>query len=167
MPRGGLLPTWLRRSLEAAIPAAVLAIGTLVARLGVDAEPAALPVGLAGALVLAPPVLGLAVIPIAYPIAFAATRSDAILGAIASFLIAADATVIVASSRVELEGGSVLGMGLLAGLLAAIPAVVGLLASQFVSPVGFGKRAGGWSALVAGVGAASAVLAAVAVGAGQ
>ena len=158
MPRGGLFPSWLRRSLEAAIPTAVLAIGTLIARFGSGPEMVALPDGLAGILVLAPPVIGLAVIPIAYPVAFAGTRPDAVLGAVASFLVAADLTVLVAGTRVEFGAGRALGMGLLAVLLATIPAVVGLVASQVASPVGFGRRAGAWSALVGAVGAAAAVI---------
>jgi hypothetical protein len=162
MPRLDL-PRWLRRSLEAALVAAVVAIASLVgAGLSAGGEPYALPAGPSGTLLLAPAVLALAVIATAYPVAMAATRGDALLGAIAAVLIAADLTVIFAGSRVVLErSGTTIGGGLLVAALAAIPALVGLAASQVGAAFGFGRRAGALCALAATI-AAVLVLALVA-----
>jgi hypothetical protein len=80
----------------------------------------------------------------------AATRGDAVLGAIAGFLLAADASVIVASGPVALErSGATLGAGMLAALLALLPAIAGTLAGQLATPLGFGRRAGAVTAAVA------------------
>ena len=58
-----LFPPWLRRALEVAIGAAVVAIVTLAGdRLGQGTAPYPLPAGPAGALLLAPPVM----VPVSY-----------------------------------------------------------------------------------------------------
>ena len=68
------------------------------------AEVVVLPNGAPGALLLASSALALAVIPAAYPMALAATRSDAALGAVASCLIAADTAALLAAGRLQVEG---------------------------------------------------------------
>ena len=114
MPQLGL-PNWLRRSFEAAIAAGLVAIVSLVGgRLSAPPEIVTVPRGISGVLLLAPSVLALGVIPVAWPTGMAATRSDALFGALAGWLIAADATVLFATGRVRLEGT---GLELPAGFL--------------------------------------------------
>jgi len=156
-------PAWLRRSLEAAIVAALVALASLIgAGLTAGAEPFALPAGAAGALLLAPAVLALGVVTCAYPVAMAATREDAIFGAIAAFLVAADLTVVLAGGRIVLGPAQAgLGGGLLVAALALGPALAGLALSQLATPLGFGRRAGAIGAVTAAV-VASVVLVALA-----
>ncbi|HEY8870539.1 MAG TPA: hypothetical protein VIM30_14280 [Candidatus Limnocylindrales bacterium] len=158
------LAAWLRRSIEAAIMGAGRGGG--VPRWRTDFAGGgdyALPGGPTGSLLLAPPVLALAVLTCAYPVAMAATRSDALFGAAAAFLLAADATTILAGSRLTLATPAVnLPAGLLAVLLAIVPAALGPLAGQAAVPVGFGRRAGAWTAAGSAV-AAIAILAFLAV----
>ena len=149
------IPSWLRRAVEAAIAAGLVAVVSLVGS-GVSAGANALvvPRGPAGLLLLSPSVLALSVIPVAWPTGMAATRADALFGCIAGFLIAADATVLLASGRILLEGpGLELPVGFLAVLLAAAPALAGVIAGQLRSPVGFGRQAGATSAVVAAIAA--------------
>ena len=155
MPRFRLEP-WLRRGLEAAVVAAIVAIASLAGnRLSAGGGPYPLPAGLPGALVLAPAVLGLGVLTCAYPLAMAATRSDATFGAIAAFLIAADLTVIFAPDRIILARTDVqVPGGLFVALLAIGPAAVGLVGGQVVTPLGIGRRAGAVAAILAAVVAA-------------
>jgi hypothetical protein len=152
MPRVRLAP-WIRRAIEAAVAAALVAIGTLAGeQMSAGGTIFPIPAGLTGALVLAPPVLALGVITIAYPVAMAATRSDALMGAVAAYLVAADVTTIVAASPVSLErANQQLGGGLFVTLLALGPAVIGLVAGQLATSLGFGRRAGAAGAIVAGV----------------
>ncbi|HEV8488394.1 MAG TPA: hypothetical protein VGQ58_01260 [Candidatus Limnocylindrales bacterium] len=160
MPRQ-LVPPWLRRALEAAAVSAVVALGALAGAGLAAGGPFTLPPGLPGGLVLAPAVFALSVIPVAYPVAMAATRGDAVLGAMAALLIAADVTVVVAGGRVIMgPGGLELGSGLLVATLAAGPAIVGLLCGELLTPLGFGRRAGAIAAVTGALGAA-AVLAAL------
>ena len=151
-----LFPPWLRRALEVAIGAAVVAIVTLAGdRLGQGTTPYPLPAGPAGALLLAPPVMVLGVLPIAYPIAMAATRADAVMGAIAGWLLAVDLTILFSGGHVALERVAVtLPTGALVGLLALGPAIVGIVGSQLGTALGFGRRAGA----IAAVGSAIAAL---------
>jgi hypothetical protein len=152
MPRLRLTP-WLRRGVEAAVVAAIVAVASLVGeRLSASAGQMALPDGLIGGLLLAPAVLALGVLTCAYPIAMAATRADAVLGAVAAFLIAADITIVFAADRIILgPGDEQLSGGLLVVLLAFGPAVMGLLAGQLLTPLGFGRRAGAVAAILAAV----------------
>jgi hypothetical protein len=160
MPRQ-LVPPWLRRAIVAAGVSAVVAIGALAGAGLVAGGPYALPPGVPGALLLAPATFALAVLPIAYPVAMAATRGDAILGAVAAFLIASDLTIVIAGGRVVLTPGGVeLGSGLLIGTLAAGPGIVGLLSGELLTPLGFGRRAGAIAAVAAAL-AAVAILAAI------
>jgi hypothetical protein len=152
MPRVRLAP-WIRRAIEAAVAAALVAIGTLAGeQLSAGGAVYPIPAGMTGALVLAPPVLALGVITIAYPVAMAATRSDALMGAVAAYLVAADVTTVVAASPLILErADQQLGGGLLVALLALAPAVIGLVAGQVATPLGFGRRAGAIGAIAAAV----------------
>jgi hypothetical protein len=154
-------PSWLRRSLEAAFVAAIVAIASLIGTgLSAGAEPYALPPGGAGALLLAPAVLALGVIPAAYPIAMAATRDDAIFGAIAAYLVAADLTVVFAGGRIILERSqAAISGGLLAAGLALLAAIAGLIASQVATPLGFGRRAGAISTVSAALASVVAITA--------
>src|SRR6476659_140351 len=111
------LPPWLRRGLEAGIIAALVAIVTL---LGAASSGAAgrivLPSGPAGSLLLAPAVLSLGVITVGYPVAYAATRADAIFGTIAAFLISADAVALIVTTQVDMANlGRSMALGVLVG----------------------------------------------------
>ena len=154
MPRLALAP-WLRRGLEAAVVAAIVAIASLAGnRLSAGGGAYPLPAGPTGALVLAPAVLALGVLTCAYPLAMAATRSDAIFGALAAFLIAADLTVIFAPDRIIIWPTDVqVPGGLFVALLALGPAFVGLAGGQ-IATLGFGRRAGAVAAILAAVMAA-------------
>ncbi len=148
------LSPWLRRGLEAGLFSAVLALATVLAwRWDTAGEGLrALPVGLQGSFLMALPVLSIGVFAVAYPIGLVATRQDAILGGIAGFLVAADVlalVTVVAGLRVAVRDEFVVPVGLLAAVLALAPAIVGLVAAQLISPVGFGRRAGGWAAIAA------------------
>jgi hypothetical protein len=149
VPRPGL-PPWIRRAVEGAIVAAVVAVAPLLGDLLAGPDPHPLATGIGGALQLAPAVLALGVIATAYPVAMAATRADALLGAIAALLVAADVTLLLAGGRVLLPTrGIEIGGGLLAAGLALGPALLGLVAGQLATPLGFGRRAGGITAVVA------------------
>lgn len=153
------LPSWLRRGIEGALIGGGLALVSLLGA-GLGAGGAGgpvvvVPAGIAGAVLLAPAVLGIGAVATCYPIAMAATRGDALLGSVAAFLLAADAAVIVASGRVTLERSTAtLGAGLLVAMLALVPGVIGLVGGQVATPLGFGRRAGaiaGGVAVVAGL----------------
>jgi hypothetical protein len=147
------LPPWLRRGLESAAVAAVVAVATLYGnRLSAGTGAYALPDGPLGALVLAPAVLALGVVPAAYPLVMAATRSDAIFGAMAGFLIAADVTIVLAPQPVLVgPADQEIAGGLLVALLALPPAGIGLLGGEMLTPLGFGRRAGAIAALVSAI----------------
>jgi hypothetical protein len=119
------------------------------------AGPLILPGGLGAGMTLALPVLSIGVLAVAYPVALAATRGDAILGAVTGWLVGADLLVIVTvlvDQRILLLGaGIVVPLGIVAGLLAAPAALAGLLAAQLFTPLGFGRRAGRVAAVVAAV----------------
>jgi hypothetical protein len=142
------LPAWLRRGLEAGIFAALLSLVTVVV---LEWErppvgPIILPGGLGAGLTLALPVLSIGVLAVAYPVALAATRGDAILGAITGWLVAADllalVTVLIDQRVLLLGSGATVPLGIAAGLFAAPAALGGLLAAQLLTPLGFGRRAG-------------------------
>ena len=146
------LPPWLRRGLEAGVIAALVSIVTLLGSMGGGGPGShVLPEGPAGSLLLAPSVLALGVITAGYPVAFAARRRDAILGAFAGFLIAADTVAMLVTTQVEMHGmGRQAGLGVVAGVLALGPAVAGLAAGQLATPLGFGRRAGAATTVAAG-----------------
>jgi hypothetical protein len=151
------LPAWLRRGLEAGIFAALLSLVTVVT-LGWERSgpgPVVLPGGLGAGVVLALPVLSIGVLAVAYPVALAATKGDAILGSITGWIVGADLLALVTAVmgvRVLLLGSGVtLPFGIVAGLLAAPAALAGLLASSLLTPLGFGRRAGRVAAIVAAI----------------
>ena len=161
MPRP-LLPPWLRRGLEAAIVAAIVAIASLVGRFETGGPPLVLPSGLTGSLLLAPAVVALGVGTTAYPVAMAATRGDAVMGLIAAYLVGADLVIVFTGSHIVTDRLDLtLPAGVLVALLALVAAVAGLAASQIGASLGFGRRAGAFAA-VAAAGASAAVLVAVA-----
>jgi hypothetical protein len=149
------LTTWLRRAIEAAVVAALVAIATLTGnRLSAGTATYALPDGLIAGLVLAPAVLGLGVLTCGYPIAMAATRSDAVLGAAAAFLIAADLTIVFAPDRIIIgSADQQLAGSLFVALLALGPALIGVLGGQLLTPLGFGRRAGAVATILSAVAA--------------
>jgi len=149
-------PRWLRRGLEAGLFAGLLSLLTVIAYgwdRGAAVGVATLPVGLTGSIVLALPVLAVGVFAIAYPVGLAATRLDAILGAVTGAIVAADLLALItvaAGERVAIVGGAnVLPVGFLAAILATPAAVGGIAASQLFSPHGFGRRAGRIGAVAA------------------
>lgn len=152
MPRLRVAP-WLRRGLEAAVVAAIVAVALLAGnRLSAGAGPYQLPAGPAGGLALAPAVLALGVLSCAYPLAMAATRSDAVFGAAVAFLVAADLTIVFAAGPLLLpDGESQVSGGAFVALLSAGPAIVGTIAGQVLTPLGFGRRAGALAAILAAV----------------
>ncbi len=114
--------------------------------------PVVLPAGLGAGLVLALPVLSMGVLAVAYPVAMAATKGDAILGAITAWIVGADLLAIVTAAmgqRILLGSGVTVPLGIVAGLVAAPVALAGLLAAQLFTPLGFGRRAGRIAAIVA------------------
>ena len=152
MVRRRLLPSWLRRGLEAGVIGALLALGTLVAfQLSRPAPRLTLPNGLDSSLILAPAVVALGVFAVSYPTFHAATREDAILGVVAAFLIAADAFMLVsfvARDAVLIHPlGRSVPLGVVAAAVAVPVALAGLLVGQLTVPLGFGRSAGLRSAL--------------------
>jgi hypothetical protein len=159
MPRP-VLPPWLRRGLEAAVVAAIVAIVSLAGdRLGSGDVVTPLPDGPAGALLLAPAVVALGVLPAAYPIAMAATRSDALMGAIAGWLLAVDFTLLFSGGQISLDAaGIVIRTGLLVGILSLVAVIAGMVSSQLGASFGFGRRAGAIAAVAAAVAAGIALI---------
>jgi hypothetical protein len=156
------LPPWLGRGLEAGVFAGLLSLVTVLA-LAWEAPPAGpliLPSGIGAGMTFALPVVAVGVFAVAYPVTMAATRGDAVLGALASWVVAACLLTVVTvliDQRVLLAAGLTTPLGVVAALLATPAAVAGLLAAQLFAPLGFGRRAGKLAAIVAGV-AATAVL---------
>jgi hypothetical protein len=159
--RGLRPPDWLRRGLEGALIAGGVAIVSLLGiglgSGGSGGPIVVLPSGPAGALLLAPAVLAIGTVAPTYPVAMAATRGDAVLGAIAAFLLAADACVILAGGPVTLErSGISLGAGLMSAVVSIVPAIAATIGGQLATPLGFGRRAG---AVTATVGVVAGILA--------
>lgn len=149
------LPRWLRRGLEAGVFAALLSLVTVVVlaweRKGPG--PTILPDGLGAGVVMALPILSIGVLSVAYPVALAATRDDAILGAVAGWITAADllalVTAVIGQRLLLVEVGITVPLGVAAGLFAAPAALGGLLAAVLLTPFGFGRRAGRFAAVAA------------------
>ena len=129
------IPNWLRRALEAALAAGLVAVVSLVGgRLSDGSDLVVLPRGASGVLLLAPSVLALGVIPAAWPTGMAATRTDALFGSLAGFLIAADAAVLLADGHLHVDGTNLdLPAGFLTVILAAVPCLAGITAGQLGS----------------------------------
>jgi hypothetical protein len=147
-----LIPPWIRHGFEAGVVGALLSAGTLVAFQLSRPEPRLfVPNGLDGSLILVPAVLALGLFAVSYATFMAATRSDAVLGAVAAFLVAADALMLISlwardSVMVHPLGRSV-PLGVVAAGLALPVAITALLAGPVASPLGFGKSAGLRSAI--------------------
>ncbi len=149
------LSGWLRRGLEAGAFAAAFSMITLVT-LGWERQgpgPLILPAGLGSSLVLALPVLSISVLTVAYPVMMAATKSDAVLGAIVGWVVGADVlalvTVAVDQRLLLLGAGVTVPLGIVAGVAGAPAALGGLLAAELFTPLGFGRRAGRLAAVAA------------------
>jgi len=149
------LPAWLQRGLEAGVFAALLALITVLALTWEHSRPGPviLPGGVGAGLALALPVLALGVLGVAYPVALAATKGDAILGAIVAWIVGADVlaivTVAMGQELLLVESGITVPLGVVVGIFAAPAALGGLLASQLFTPLGFGLRAGRLAAIAA------------------
>lgn len=146
------LPPWLRRGIEAGVVGALLSVGTLAAfQLSRPAPRLALPNGIDSSLILTPAVVALGILVITYPTFLAATRGDAVLGAVTAFLVAADAFMLisfVARDEVMIHPlGRPFPLGVVAAAVAAPVALAGLLFGQLTAPFGFGRSAGLRSAL--------------------
>jgi hypothetical protein len=118
----------------------------------------ALQQGIDGSLILVPALLALGVLATSLPIFLAATRAEAILGALAGFLVAADLLMVVSLiSRQSIFVHALshsLPLGVVAALLSIPSVLVGLAVGPLTSELGFGHSAG----LRAAIGAAVAVL---------
>jgi hypothetical protein len=148
-------PAWLRRGLEAGIFAALLSLDTVLA-LAWEHQgpgPVILPSGVGAGLVLALPVLSIGVLAVAYPVTMAATKGDAILGAVTAWIVAADllaiATVAIGQELLLVGAGITVPLGVVASVFAAPAALGGLLAAELLTPFGFGRRAGRFAAIAA------------------
>jgi hypothetical protein len=146
--------------LEAGAVGALLSGGTLLAfRLSRPAPRVALPQGIDGSLILVPALLALGVLAVGLPIFLAATRAEAILGALAGFMVAADLLMAVSFVSRQLIAvhpvSRSLPLGVVAAVLAIPVALVGIGVGPLVSEHGFGHSAG----LRAVLGAAVAALA--------
>lgn len=158
--RRRLLPPWLRRGFQAGALGALLSGGTLLAfQLSRPAPRVALPHGVDGSLILVPALLALGVLAVSLPIFMAATRSEAIFGALTGFLVAADLLMAVSFVSRQLIAvhflSRALPLGVVSAVLAIPVAVAGIAAAQLVSEHGFGRTAG----LLASLGGAVAALA--------
>jgi hypothetical protein len=147
-----LIPPWLRHGFEAGVVGALLSAGTLVAfQYSRPAPRVFVPNGLDGSLILMPGVLALGVFAVSYPTFMAATRGDAILGALAAFLVAADALMLISlvarDSVIVHPIGHNIPLGVVAAAMALPVAIVALLAGQLTAPLGFGRSAGLRSAI--------------------
>lgn len=150
------LPPWIRHGYEAGVVGALLSCGTLVAFQYSRPLPRAfLPNGLDGAMILVPAVLALGVFCVSYPTLIAPTRSDAVMGAIAAILVAADALMLV--SLISRDAVIVhpidrsIPLGVIAAALSVPVAVVAVLAGQLGPTLGFGRSAGLRSAVAGAV----------------
>ncbi len=142
----------------------LLSFGSVVGYHFSQTERVAVPKGIDGALILLPAVLALAAFSIAYPIFLAATRTDAILGAIAAFLVSADllmaVSLIVGDDTVIHSVERSVPLGVVAAAWALPVAAIALVFGQISTPLGFGRAAGLRSAAAGVVIGVIAVLAA-------
>ena len=160
--RERLFPHWLRLGLEAGAIGALMSGGTLLAfRLAWSTPRTALPQSIDGSLILVPALLALGVLAVALPAFLATTRSEAILGGGAAFLIAADLLMVFSVVAQQLVSVPLLARSVPLGVVAAalsIPAMLAALAAgPLTSELGFGRSAGKRAAL--GAGAAVVILA--------
>jgi hypothetical protein len=126
---------------------ALLAIGTLAAfQFSRPAPRLFLPHGMDTAVILMPAVVALGIFVVSYPTFLAATREDAVMGAVAAFLVAADAFMVV-SFLVHDEVlvhplARSLPLGVVAAVVAVPAAIAALLAGPALAPFGFGRSSG-------------------------
>jgi hypothetical protein len=161
--RRRLIPAWLRRGFEAGAIGAVLSGGTLRAFHLSRPEPRlALPQGIDGSLILVPALLALGLLAVGMPIFLAATRTEAILGALAGFMVAADLLMAVSLVSRQLIAVHLLSRSLPLGVVAAVLAIpvalVGIGVGQLASEHGFGHSAGVRGVLAAAVAALAIAL---------
>jgi hypothetical protein len=154
--RERLLPHWLRLGLKAGAIAALMSGGTLLAfRLAWSTPRAALPQSIDGSLILVPALLALGVLAGALPAFLATTRTEAVLGSAAAFLVGADLLMIFSFVSQQLVDVPLLARSMPLGVVAAalsIPATLAALgAGPLASEFGFGQSAGKRAALGAGV----------------
>jgi hypothetical protein len=145
--RRRLLPHWLVRGFQAGFVGALLSGGTLIAfQLSRPAPRVALPQGLDGSLILVPALLALGVLAVSLPTFLAATRGEAVFGALTGFLVAADLLMAVSFVSRQLIAvhplSRSLPLGVVAAVLAIPVAIVGIAIGQFTSEHGFGHTAG-------------------------
>ena len=146
MERRRLIPRWLGRGIEAGLLGAILSSGTLLAFQFGRPEPRNfLPQGLDGSMILVPALAAISVLAISWPIFAAATRTDALLGAIVGLLVAADLLMgvsLVARQSIQVHVAfRTLPLGVVAAILAVPPAVAGIVAA-LTTELGFGHSAG-------------------------
>jgi hypothetical protein len=141
------IPAWLSRGFQVGFVGALLSGGTLVAfELSRPAPRVALPQGIDGSLILVPALLALGVLAVGLPIFLAATRTEAILGALSGFLVAAD--LLMALSFVSRQLIAVhwlarsLPLGVVAAVLAIPVAAAAIVAGPLTSELGFGHSSG-------------------------
>jgi hypothetical protein len=145
--RRRLFPHWLRRGLQAGALGAILSCGTLLAfELSRPAPRLALPHGVDGSLIVVPALLALGVLAVGIPVVLAATRTEAILGAVAGFMVGADLLMLISlvfrqSVAVDSIGGS-WPLGVLAAILACPVALAGIVLGPLFETHGFGRSAG-------------------------
>lgn len=149
-------PPWLTRAFEAGFVGAFLALGTLVALQLSRPEPRlVIPNGVDGSLVFTPAVVALGIFVVAYPTFLAATREEAVMGAVAAFLVAADALMLISFGFGDFVVVHVLSrtlpLGVVAAALAVPVAVAALAVGQVTAPFGFGRSAGLRSAMTGAV----------------
>lgn len=158
------LPAWFRRGLEAGVFSALLGLVTVVV---LDWEtrlpgPIVMPAGIGAIVVLALPIAALGILAVTYPVVYAATKGDAILGGVAGWVVGANLLVLVTllvGQRVLLLGAGVsVPLGIVAALLAAPAALAGLLAAELLTPLGFGRRAGRYAATASAITATAILL---------
>lgn len=158
-----LIPAWLRRGFAAGAVGGLLSGATLLAFHLSRPEPrVALPQGIDGALILVPALLALGVLAVSLPIVLAATRSEAVFGALVGFMVAADllmAVSFVSSQQIAVHVLSrSLPLGVVAAVLAIPAAVAGIAVGSLASEHGFGHSAGLRAVLAGGIGALAMAL---------
>ncbi len=152
-----LLPPWLSRGFQAGALAALLSCGTLVAfEFSRPAPHLILPEGIDGSLILVPALLALGVMAVCIPVFLAATRSEAVLGGLAGYIIGADLLMAISMIfpqpvAVQILGGVGWPLGMIAGILSIPIALAGIALGPLLGVPGFGHSAGLRAAIAAAV----------------
>jgi hypothetical protein len=145
--RRRLFPHWLRRGIQAGVLGTLLSSGTLLAfELSRPAPRAALPHGVDGSLIVVPALLALGVLATGVPVVLAATRSEAVLGAVAGYMVGADLLMLISLLFRQSVAVDSLGvswpLGVLAAVLAFPVALAGIALGPLLEVHGFGRSAG-------------------------